>query len=247
MAVTDNQILMRLSDGISRPFHSTLSTPNLNLFNEWCVKLKDLVEKYKAKKELILADRNKSPEGKSTALGELATKALSEFAWMGRLASSWAETRDTRHTKLIGIEMPPTMDKEDARENRREYESLSQQERDMTFLRIAELSTVDDPEDPESQVRHTEELFSILGKRGRSLVTTEIRDRGLSERGRRLYPQVYEEFQQAQTLADEIGGLRDHVVLWLRSLGADPVKVHDQLGGPAPDLTEMHATVVHQG
>lgn len=239
MALNAATLLTILDNIVQRPFMDKLSTENVNHVNELNRKTRERVQAFQAKEAPILADRSKSDEGKSAALASVATKSIADFKYLEVVSMRERDTIARLTATLFTIPMPTTMTEQDAREIRGEYLNLSAQEVDMSFLRTCELSTVADPDDVEAQPRATEELFAILGKRGRSLVSLDIKQRGLSERAKQLFPTTFAELQQAEILFEQLSGLRDYVVNWLTGLGADPQQIHDQLGGPQPTISPM--------
>lgn len=243
MALNAATLLMILDSTGQRPFRDKLTTDNLNLHNELLGKTRERVLAVQKKQEPILADRSRSDEGKSTAVAALATHSLADFKFLEVVASREAATVARLKTTMCTIPQPVGMTLEEAREIRAEYAALSAQEKDMTFLLMAEASSVMDADDPEAQARATEELFALLGKKGRSLISLDIKTRGLSERATRLFPALSAELAQAEILAEQVSGLRDHVCLWLNGLGADQAKVHALLGGPEPVLPPMQAAL----
>jgi hypothetical protein len=234
MALNLDTLLMRLNNELERPFRADLSTENLNLHNELIAKTRERLLGFKHKQEPILANRTWSDEGKATQTTQLATAAIKDFTYLNIVASREAATVARLKTTMYTIPMPTTMTDQDAREIRAEYTGLSAQEVDMSFMRLCEQSCLVDADDPDAPGRATEELYALLSKRGRALVSLDIKNRGLSERARRLFPSAFAELVQADMMAEQLSSLRDHVVMWLVGLGAEPRKVFDELGGPEP-------------
>jgi hypothetical protein len=247
--LNEDTILLRADSDLQRPFRGKLATDNLNLHSELIVKTKDRVTAFKNKKAPVLADRAKSDEGKATAIASLATASLGDYKFLNVVATREADTADRLRKDLFTIKAPATLGTDPllqflfGKEIRDRYQGLTQQEKDIAFLQMAEA----EGGGTEAQANRDTVLWAFQSAPGGHTVTPDLMTRVLDERARRLQPAVYAQLEQAEIMADQVGGLRDHVVLWLKGLGADSVKVHDQLGGPAPEPAEMHATVIHQG
>lgn len=232
--MNEETILMRVDSELQRPFRGKLATENLNLHNELLAKSRDRVEAFKKKKEPVLANRTFSDEGKATAIAQLAVGSLGDFKFLNVVATREADTADRLRKDLFTIKTPATLGADPllqflfGKEIRDRYTSLTQQEKDLAFVKASEA------EGDDAQANRDAVLWAFQQTPGGHTITEDLMDRALEERARRVYPAVYAQLEQAEIMAEQVGGLRDHIVIWLRSLGADPKTIFDALGGPLP-------------
>lgn len=240
-------ILMRLDADLQRPFRVGLTTDNLNLHNELTLKLRGVVEAYMETERAVQANRALSDQGKAEQLTTAGTRALTATEWLARVVSRLDDERRGLRTALFTIKMPirfgtdAQVQYDNGKELRERYTDLTQQARDMVFIQMSEAVAIEDPDDADSvahaameQARRDEVLWAFQETPGPALITRDIQDRTLTERAKRTQPAQYAQLQQTDIMYEQLAGLRDHVVLWLRELRVDAMKIHDQLGGPVP-------------
>jgi hypothetical protein len=236
MALDRATILQRNNNDLMRPYRQKLDTPLLNQESEVRLKVKERVEAFGLKEDAILANRTLSNEGKQTALAKLVNDSLESLAFVGRVVSDLESDARGRRATLFTVKPPPSwgsdasLQYQRGKETRDQLRGLSQPERDSRFVQAAEAD-------------HEATLWSVLdAPDAQPMVTEEIKVRALEERAKRREPQAFRRLQQLEVLREELAGLRDHVVLWLRQLGGDQRKIFDALGGPEPEPTTAQTT-----
>ena len=245
---------MRLDADLQRPFRVGLTTDNLNLHNKLTLKMKGVIKAYIEEERAVQANRALSDQGKAEQLTTAGTRALKAKEWLARVVSRLDDERRGLRTALYSIKTPirfgtdARVQYDNGKELRERYTGLTRQARGVVFIQMSEAVAVEDPDDAESvavaaveQARRDEVLWAFQETPGPAMITKDIQDRALTERPKRIQPSQYAQLQQTDLMHEILGGVRDHVVLWLRGLGVDPKTIYATLGGPLPPASTTEA------
>lgn len=236
MAISRATIITRNRDDLARPYRRRLDTALLNQENEVRRKVQERVETFGVKEDKILADRSRSDEGKHTAIVALVNDSLESFGFLGRVVADLEGDAQQTRANIFGVRVPPSWGSDAVlqywrgKEIRDEFRGLQQPQRDSRFLQAAEAD-------------HEATLWAVLNTPDdQPLVREEVKSRALEERAKRQNPQAFHRLGQLTTSAEELGGLRDHVVQWLRGLGGNPKVIYAALGGEEPALSPIEVS-----
>ena len=214
------------------------STENVNFHSEMIQKVAGVVEEAAIKEAATRANKGLSDEGKATTIATGATATAAKLAFLERVVSRVEGERATAHATLTTIK-PPAKLGTDAmlqflfgKEIRDQFAGLNQQGKDAALLTAM-------------QAGDDVTMWAML-EAPVPMISPDIKVRALEERGRRLHPQTYAEFQQSDLLHESLSGVRDALVGWLRGLGGNPAVISKEMGGPLPEPTASRV-LVHQG
>jgi hypothetical protein len=212
------------------------STENVNFHSEMIQKVAGVVEEAATKEAATRANKGLSDEGKATTIATGATATAAKLAFLERVVSRVEGERQTAKATLDLVKPPSTLGPDPllrylfAKEIRDRYTGLDQQKRDAAYLQAA-------AED------HETVLWAIQETPAGPMITPEIRQRGLDERGQRVNPELYNSWRQSDLLHDSLNGLRNGLVNWLTELGGDPQAIYKEMGGPLPEPTASYVLV----
>jgi hypothetical protein len=215
-----------------------VSTQNLNHHGDMVRKVDGVVEEVGTKEQNIINNRTLSDEGKATQVAALATATASKLKFLERVVFSLEDDRRQTEATLFVVKPPahlgsdPLLQYLYGKEIRDRYQSLSPQERDVTFLKASEAEL--DPADAQAQVNREAVLWAFQQTPAGPMVSEDVMRRALDERAIRLNPETWLRLQQVRMLHESLNGLRETVAEWLKGLGADPKKVLEELGGAEP-------------
>jgi hypothetical protein len=219
-----------------------VTTENINVHAGLIRHVGEVLDAVGVKEDGIDANPRLSQDGKVEAKAELAEKTIPQLAFLARVITQQEEVRHTEKQAMYRIPVPaaagtdPSLQYQYGREIRDLRRDMDQQARDAQFLKDCEWSAADEDEDPDVARAHRDaRLWAILQTPGGPQISPEVLRRGLEERGRRLHPETFITWQQASLLIDNLGGLRDAIVGWLRGLGANQQTVFGALAGPEPE------------
>ena len=184
-------------------------------------KLQTSIEAFAEKEQTIVASRVLSEEGKREELKKLATDRLPGFAWLGRVLTDIDANHERLQTQLFTVESPVE------NEVLRYFQAMEIRDDFGTPETRSGRSGVP----PGRRNRSCPRPRGDARSPGATEVNQDVQHRGLSERAKRIMPTVYATYQQVTILREKLGGLRDHVALWLRGYSLDPAKIHDVLAG----------------
>jgi hypothetical protein len=210
------------------------STENVNFHSQMIQKVVGVVQEAASKEAATRANKGLSDEGKSTTIATGATATAAKLAFLERVVSRVEGERATAHANLTMIPPPsaagtdPLLQYLFAKEIRDRYQGLTQQEKDLAFLKVAEADGGD-------------ATLWAFQQAPVPMISPDIKVRALEERGRRLHPQTYAEFQQSDLLHESLSGVRAALIDWLRGLGGDTAVIFKELGGyePAPSSIDV--------
>lgn len=219
MGTNSATMLARLGVDLTQPVRRDMHTDTLNRRNEHATKLKDRLEAFAAKEKGIVANRALSDQGQQEQLAKLGEDALPRLAWLGRVVKDLSEAQARVSAQLFAVR--PTVQDEmlryvRAREIRDRMVGSNQAERDVAFVKV-------------SQALDHETMWALLDAPGGNWVSADVQHRAEVERAKQTKPDLFSTFEQNALLLDYLGGLRDHVALWLRGLAVDPTKIADML------------------
>jgi hypothetical protein len=184
--------------------------------------LEQLLEKAVEREAAISRDSRLSDEGRRLAKAELAQSLIEDMRWLGneRRKSIEIQTR-MRALVLDYLERPKDVDPDIAykreKEIRDDYRARPQQERDLAFMKAAE-------------VRNAEVMRALLTAPGiEPWISEDIHRRGDTVYGRAKNAEIWGRLEDLDVLLDYVGGLADHAALALVSMGADRAGVKEAL------------------
>lgn len=218
-----------------------VSTENLNLHAQTIRRVGEQLDAVATEENAIEAS-NWNADGKVEARIKLANETVPRFAFLEKILRAQEDIHREAKRAMYKIEAPPAATKDPllqfsfGKEIRDGFRNLDQQARDAQLLRCCEWHPEDEKEDRDLAQSHKDAtLWAVLQTPGGPQISPEVLRRALEERGRRLHPETFMEWQQSGLLIDNLGNLRNALVAWLRGRGADQQKVFNVLGGPKPE------------
>ena len=211
-------IRSRIHSEITQPTRRDMATATLNDRNALWHKTDVVTEILDTKYQGIFTNRSLSSAGQQTAIGNLATEFIPEFAFLERVVAGL--DKELANTTLFTVKpviTDPVLRHLRNSELREGLYGLSSNQRDAKFFQAAE------------QVQD-EVLDAMLDAPGGMLVGPDTKRRALDARAERLHPEAFAQWKQDTLYRELVNGLRDHCALCLVSMGADPKKVEQVLG-----------------
>ena len=217
------------------------TTDGLNERNALILKIMGVLETYDSSELIILKDESRSQQGKLEALKKLATDETSpSLKWLRRVIEALQTKDENFRTRFFTIDSGITNIVERMAIlaylwNR--LDVLDSNGRNVRFLRAAEKDEI-------------VVLSAMLTNPWGVMVGEDLKQRALTERARRLFPQPFASFEQNQILLEFLTMIRDWLGRWLglelrveipvlrENLGnevADFLTVQTRTGLPQPD------------
>ena len=211
-------IRSRIHSEITQPTRRDLATATLNDRNALWHKTDVVTEILDTKYQGIFTNRSLSSAGQQTAIGNLATEFIPEFAFLERVVAGL--DKELANTTLFTVKpviTDPVLRHLRNSELREGLYGLSSNQRDAKFFQAAEQG-------------QDEVLDAMLDAPGGMLVGPDTKRRALDARAARRHPEAFAQWKQDTLYRELVNGLRDHCALCLVSMGADPKKVEQVLG-----------------
>lgn len=215
----------RLHQDLQHTPNREMTAPTHNALNEQRTKVLATVERLIPKRDAIVNDRSLSDAGQRDKIAALATEFMSEFAHLERVMNRLDQDIDGTSIFTVKALADLVLRQLRNQETRDGVRGLTQNERDVHFLRSAEQD-------------QDEVLDALIDAPGGPLVSAEMKRRALHARAERRHPQAYAQYQQNLLLRDSVKAVLEHVCLCLVSMGVDPQKIAKTLGVVLHDLLE---------
>jgi len=202
-----------LTNAMGQAADPRLSTEHLGLILDAAKRTHDKVEELQIAEQSILRDRTTSDEGKWNALAALAEQRVQGFAFLPRMVEQASTSMRAYDTQLFGSLTAPPKESETGRLIRelRASEIRGLHEGDNTDTAFLLALEHDD----------LETVLALLSAPGRSLVSTEILERGKVAYAQRTNKVLYAKWESVERLRDRLQGLANFVAKMLLRLGAN--------------------------
>jgi len=230
-------IINALNGELARPVKS-VRTEWLNRKNELTRKALFVLEQHQSEENKIISNESLTSQGKQEAIRTLATKeTVPQLKWLRNVIKDLQETdqgyRKRFFTVTSGIENPE--------ERMPTYvylwgklDALDPNERIKQFLQAAEADQL-------------KVLAAMLENPLGAMVDEEVKERALTERAKRLFPQQYEAYEQNALLLEYLVMTRDWTGRWLgMEVGVEIKAIRDALGDEIADTLTVQQTGIPQ-
>lgn len=222
MSTNPATVLMRILNALTEPLRRDLSTDAQHRFLGWLAKLQPKIEQLLRQINALLGNDTFSDMGRAEQIAALATASAQSFAWMGVLRDELNAALARLRAQLFAVHSPikdAVLKELRAQEIRSTLRDLAPQERDVEFLTA-------------SQEDRTEVLAALFDDPMGLLISDDIKTRGLTDRAKRLQPELFATYLDTTLLREEWTGWCEHVAMLLTDLGGDPAAVAKALAVP---------------
>ncbi|MHC9064015.1 hypothetical protein ACYX34_15170 [Nitrospira sp. CMX1] len=224
-----------LNQELGRVVKST-RTDTLNLKNKWTAKLLEVLEQHAVEEKKVLLNESLSQQGKQQALATFATNETApQLKWVRNLVKDREQADQGYRTQFYTIDSGI----KDAAVRMPTFtylwsklDTLDLTGRITRFTQAAEKNEV---------VVMTGMLENPLGQ----MVNEDVKERALTERAKRLFPQHYENFEQNAYLLEFLRTYRNWIGRWLADeVGVEVKVIRENLGDEIADVLTVQRTGV---